>query len=503
MIHRILALFLSLPVAAAAAEFEVTTTADAGAGSLRAAIEAVNAATDPADQYDIVFRLPGPDANIAPATPLPPLTRRFVRLIGQPVIAPGVPPQIHGSVGAATLVFAAAVEDAEVRDLTIHNRSIRDSCVDASALAHNASLLFDSVVFQRCQRYAADGDVSPQRGGALQANGTVSIVNSRFVEAIVSSGEASARVEGGAIAFGQGSLYVEGSHFESVSAYAEHPDGLCGGGAIWVEYGDLVVIDSSFDLTYAECPSGGAGGAIGHAGGNMTLRGVQIQNAGAGIGGGVWYGPALASNGRIENSVFVDNGTYNSGDGEPLNTPGGAVFLRDNPGGVAMVMRNNTFLRNASERGGGAHLGFGQVSWTAFHSNLFGDTGDDVNGLPGDACFVIAGAAFPAEPGNSLATDTSCDGFAGMQVVDAADLRIESVPRVDSPLLAVRVLPGSPAIDAGSARTPSLGDALACMPVDIDGTTRPRDGDADGEARCDIGAHEVLGEHIFGDGFES
>ena len=75
-----------------AAEFEVNSLASTGPGTLRAAIEAVNAAASANDQYDIVFRLPGDGVAIA-VTPLPAIAKRYVRLIGQPVVGAGARPR--------------------------------------------------------------------------------------------------------------------------------------------------------------------------------------------------------------------------------------------------------------------------------------------------------------------------------------------------------------------------------------------------------------------------
>jgi CSLREA domain-containing protein len=50
--------------------------------------------------------------------------------------------------------------------------------------------------------------------------------------------------------------------------------------------------------------------------------------------------------------------------------------------------------------------------------------------------------------------------------------------------------PGSAAVDAGSPEVPGS-TALACPATDQRGVERPRDGDGDGVARCDIGAFEL------------
>jgi len=63
------------------------------------------------------------------------------------------------------------------------------------------------------------------------------------------------------------------------------------------------------------------------------------------------------------------------------------------------------------------------------------------------------------------------------------------------------LLPGSPAVDAGSTLYPGVGSG-ACADRDQTGAERPTDGDADGWAVCDMGAYENPGDAValdFGD----
>lgn len=495
-------LLLAAACGAHAAEFEVNSTADSGAGSLRAAIEALNAAADVDGQHDIVFRLPGPAGDIVLQAPLPAIGKRFVRLLGAPTIAPGVRPTIYGDDGPV-LALDASVEDAEVRNLSLRDGyATAGACIDAGALASDARLLIDDVVFDSCYVFAVDNDPTPLIGAGLYAAGNVTVLDSVFVEGGFFGGDASSRMDGGGIALRAGSLYVQDTRFETLSVFTDSTSTQCGGGAIWVADGDLTVIDSTFFSTYADCPTGGAGGAIGHTGRDLTLRGVQIEQAGARIGGGVWYGSTRPdARGRIENSVFVDNSVFNVTGAPIANTVGGGLFIRNNINGVSMIARNNTFVRNRSETGPAAHIGESGVTWLAFHSNLLGETGLSANGQPSGSCLVSENSTFPAEPSYSVVTDQGCSAL-NMQRVDVADLPMAYIDVPDSVLADVRLLPGNVAIDTGSPLAPSQADPFACMVADIEGVARPLDGDGDGDARCDIGAREEQSPRLFGDGFE-
>ena len=247
-------LLLAAACGAHAAEFEVNSTADSGAGSLRAAIEALNAAADVDGQHDIVFRLPGPAGDIVLQAPLPAIGKRFVRLLGAPTIAPGVRPTIYGDDGPV-LALDASVEDAEVRNLSLRDGyATAGACIDAGALASDARLLIDDVVFDSRYVFAIDNDPTPLIGAGLYAAGNVTVLDSVFVEGGFFGGDVNTRMDGGGIALRAGSLYVQDTRFETLSVFTDSTITQCGGGAIWVAAGALTVIDSTFFSTYADCP---------------------------------------------------------------------------------------------------------------------------------------------------------------------------------------------------------------------------------------------------------
>jgi hypothetical protein len=480
-----------------AAEFEVNSLASTGPGTLRAAIEAVNAAASANDQYDIVFRLPGDGVAIA-VTPLPAIAKRYVRLIGQPVVGAGARPRLFAVSGTPILRFTAAGEEIELANLSLESGVAPEGgCVHAADLPVTASLTFDDVTFDDCLASAANRTV---RGAAIYARGNVSVLDSRFFDTgFELSG--SGRAEGGAIALRAGSLYVAGTHFAGTSVFGDSASVQCGGGAIWIQSGDLTAIDSTFSLTSAFCGAGGVGGAIGHSGRNLTLRNVIVRAGTAQYGGAVWFGPTEPpAAGRIENSVFIDNRTTR--DNPIFGAPGGALFVRGEAGGPSMVMRNVTFARNGSATGGGAHVADSGAAWSTLHSIIFADARPDANGMPSDSCAASANTTYPLQSSFSFATDDGCTWFPGMQQVTSQALALAYVGPAQSATVDVRLQPGSIAIDGGSPATPAQADAWSCLPADIDLKMRPSDGDGDGAARCDAGARESLANALFAHSFE-
>ncbi|WP_425480398.1 choice-of-anchor Q domain-containing protein [Pseudofulvimonas gallinarii] len=86
---------------------------------------------------------------------------------------------------------------------------------------------------------------------------------------------------------------------------------------------------------------------------------------------------------------------------------------------------------------------------------------------------------------------------------DAADLRIEALRDNGGLVETVSVLQGSPILDAGNPLPPLANDPTRCQTNDARYFPRPRDGDGDGEAICDVGAWESQREApLFRDDFQ-
>ncbi len=207
----------------------------------------------------------------------------------------------------------------------------------------------------------------------------------------------------------------------------------------------------------------GEGGAIYNTGGDHTslhlYKGFFSYNKSGSNGGGVYQGSGAM---MIENSTFTSNSAVN-----------GAAFY--NGSGGALSVRNNTIYGNSASAGSSVHNGSGSLD---LRNTIV------ANQLKGTNC---SGAITNA--GNNIDSLTSCGWGSVNGSFSNTDPLLGPLWDYAGATRTMRPYSYSPAVD-GVVYNP-----LDCPVVDQRGHPRPFDGNFDGTALCDIGAHE-LDEHL-------
>lgn len=200
----------------------------------------------------------------------------------------------------------------------------------------------------------------------------------------------------------------------------------------------------------------------------------------------------VSDNGRegldqANGSLLVEGSTFAGNEGYGIGA------FRGLDGSDSVVIRNTTVHGNGGDDGYGVYVG--NTYGAAVLQNVTATGNDFALGLSQELSSVTirntllvgnqaaCDQVYPSG-GHNLTGDPSCGFAAAGDVVGAAKLG----PLADNGGTTLTRMPAadSPAVDAGTV--------TGCPAMDQRGTTRPRDGDGDGVATCDIGAVERDGQ---------
>jgi CSLREA domain-containing protein len=276
------------------------------------------------------------------------------------------------------------------------------------------------------------------------------------------------------------------------------------GAGLYFESSGSVLIERTVftDNHVVGSTSSAIGGAISsNAGGVLTVRSSRLVGNSAERGGALFNNSTLV----VEDCAIVDNDARagsaltdfgatilrrslvsgNEATGNyTIVTESGSLEIEDttisgnvdpfavlDAVGVAVTLRNVTIAEND-----------GSIAVRASTGTTVGIRNSIVyNPLATQECETNAGGVL-ASLGSTLDRDGTCaTGAAGDQ--PSVDPLLGPLADNGGPTDTHRLLPASPAIDAG--------DDGSCTLQDQRGVARPRDGDGDGSARCDLGAVEV------------
>lgn len=457
-----------------AATFSVTNIDNAGPGSLRQALLTANATSAP--PHRIEFHPDFPQlGTIELFSPLP-MIQVPVEIDGNgrnPSVTPFDPSN------SFPLLRSSKALTVKGLSLSRGRANERGGCIGAEGASSTDALIVDSVNFHGCLAAVSTGGTMAEGGAIAWAAGApVTVIGSVFQgngAASLSTGPAG----GGALSV-SGRLRVESSYF-----YGNIANGpaLFGGAIKLSTFGaqSADIVDSVFvgNLAVPETSVAspqGAGGAISLdcAPCTVSMQRVYFGENASDYAGAVFLRGTLAqpSQASLQNVTFVNN---------RATAWGGAVYTN----GARLDLRHTTFAYNTGGTGG--HLAGSSSSIGEWSNSVLAEVGQasDV------ACSMAAQASIAV--GNiAQAGDNSCRLILPGTTY-SPDLRIVGIDDGDHMPVVVFAANG-PAVDGG--------DDGRCLPHDARGRSRPQDGNGDGLARCDAGAHEAPASQLFQNGFE-
>nr|WP_298146857.1 CSLREA domain-containing protein [uncultured Pseudomonas sp.] len=306
---------------------------------------------------------------------------------------------------------------------------------------------------------------SGYNGGAMENHGRVLLHDVQVLQNIARGIPGSGTGNGGGIA-NYGELLVLDSQFEHNSAPLDDVLGPLGGaifntGSLWVR-GSHFTRNTSFGF-----PLNGAGAAI-YSSGNAKIEGSSfVENLSSeGVEGG-----AITND---EGGVLALTNSTMSG-----NSQGALSNGRTDPSSKA-TLTNVTIVNNLIETDSPyAVMNWGQLrirnSLIAGNHHYYGDEPLNCRNFGDHYSYQAIGLLR-----NDESSNCGADLFVPLE---------QTFTQVLSPTLSSdgktffhALLPGSPAVDAGIG---------SCVSKDQRGVSRPKDGNGDGVAVCDLGAYEL------------
>ena len=345
-------------------------------------------------------------------------------------------------------------------NLTVNNCAIRGNYATTSGggvyNATNGVLVATTTIL--------DDNGAALNGGGIDNQGTLTIISSEI------RGNGTESGNGGGI-HNQGTLTINGSTIAGNGAAAY-------GGGIYNAAGRTASITQ---CGIGDNGAGSGGGGVDNRGVlSITLSEIRDNAVDAGGGGGILNLHTLT----VNRSTFAGNESTTYGGGiyvsgatqtmvtnstlhDNLSSRGGGIAVTNAP----ITMTNITLFRNGAGEGGGGIYSSGTPFRTALRNTIV------AGNLVGGDC----SGAMATTSTHNLDTDGSC--LPGFTQVTTATLKLvwqDGWLGLES---------GSVAIDAGSN--------AVCPATDQRGVTRPRDGNGDGIAICDVGAYEFVAYRLY------